>query len=77
MPIIQEISGGVFWLQEGLPRIRAVNTGCAAAGRGWIGITPRQAYENVQLNQFSLVPGWLATFLIGVLAWLREGRKRA
>ena len=80
LPIIKENSGGVFWLQEGLPRVRAVNTGRAAAGRGWLGITPRQAYENVQLSQFSLVPGWLAAFLvslIGVLAWLREGRKRA
>ncbi|MDB2598531.1 hypothetical protein N9Y08_04205 [Paracoccaceae bacterium] len=79
MPIIQESSGGVFWLQEGLPRVRAVNIGRAAAGRGWLGITPRQAYENVQLSQFSLVPGWLAAFLvslIGMLAWLREGRKR-
>ena len=79
MPIIQESSGGVFWLQEGLPRVRAVNIGRAAAGRGWLGITPRQAYENVQLSQFSLVPSWLAAFLvslIGVLAWLREGRKR-
>ena len=79
MPIIKESSGGVFWLQEGLPRVRAVNIGRAAAGRGWLGITPRQAYENVQLSQFSLVPGWLAAFLvslIGVLAWLREGRKR-
>jgi hypothetical protein len=80
LPIIKENSGGVFWLQEGLPRVRAVNTGRTAAGRGWLGITPRQAYENVQLSQFSLVPGWLAAFLvslIGVLAWLREGRKRA
>ena len=79
MPIIQESSGGVFWLQEGLPRVRAVNIGRAAAGRGWLGITPRQAYENVQLSQFSLVPSWLAAFLvslIGMLAWLREGRKR-
>ena len=79
LPIIKENWGGVFWLQEGLPRVRAVNIGSAAAGRGWLGITPRQAYENVQLSQFSLVPGWLAAFLvslIGVLAWLREGRKR-
>jgi hypothetical protein len=70
--------GGVVRLEDGTPRIRTVREGRPAAGRGWIGITPRNAYETLDVRQMSLLPPWLvlllaAGFITG--AWLREGRR--
>ncbi|MEO0401175.1 MAG: glutamine amidotransferase [Pseudomonadota bacterium] len=70
--------GGVLRLEDGTPRIRTVREGRPAAGRGWIGITPRNAYETRDVRQMSLLPPWLvlllaAGFITG--AWLREGRR--
>ncbi|MEO0865040.1 MAG: hypothetical protein AAFY39_10740, partial [Pseudomonadota bacterium] len=70
--------GGVVRLQEGLPRIRSVREGRPAAGRGWIGITPRGAYETVDVRQSALLPPWLVLLLAAgfiTAAWLREGRR--
>lgn len=70
--------GGVFRLQEGTPRIRTVRKGRPAAGRGWIGITPRGAYESVDMRQLALLPPWLVLLLTAgfiTAAWLREGRR--
>ena len=70
--------GGVLRLQEGTPRIRTVREGRPAAGRGWIGITPRNAYETQDVRQMSLLPPWLVLILAAGLitgAWLREGRR--
>ncbi|WP_299147309.1 hypothetical protein [uncultured Tateyamaria sp.] len=70
--------GGVLRLQGGTPRIRAVREGRPAAGRGWIGITPRNAYETQDVRQMSLLPPWLVLLLAAGLitgAWLREGRR--
>ncbi|MEQ3709317.1 MAG: hypothetical protein ABNH38_14020 [Tateyamaria sp.] len=70
--------GGVLRIEEGVPRIRTVREGRPAAGRGWIGITPRGAYETQDVRQMALLPPWLvlllaAGFITG--AWLREGRR--
>ncbi|MEO0765885.1 MAG: hypothetical protein AAFY75_07670 [Pseudomonadota bacterium] len=70
--------GGILRIEEGVPRIRTVREGRPAAGRGWIGITPRGAYETQDVRQMALLPPWLvlllsAGFIIG--AWLREGRR--
>ncbi|MEO0380031.1 MAG: hypothetical protein AAF252_07140 [Pseudomonadota bacterium] len=70
--------GGALRIEDGVPRIRTVREGRPAAGRGWIGITPRGAYETQDVRQMSLLPPWLvlllaAGFITG--AWLREGRR--
>ncbi|WP_425074272.1 glutamine amidotransferase [Sagittula sp. S175] len=76
-PMIDGVRGGILRLQEGVPSIRTVSAGRPAAGRGWIGITPREAYETLDVRQTPLLPAWLvlllaATMIVG--AWLREGR---
>ncbi|MEL7091023.1 MAG: hypothetical protein AAFN94_04740 [Pseudomonadota bacterium] len=70
--------GGILRLEDGLPRIRNVREGRPAAGRGWIGLTPRGAYETVDVRQSALLPPWLVLLLAATLitgAWLREGRR--
>ncbi len=79
-PVLTETGGGALTLATGLPDIRAVGIGRAAAGRGWIGITPRGAYETVDIRVTPLVPAWAALILSAVLlvaAWLIEGRRGA
>ncbi|TKA94161.1 hypothetical protein FAZ78_23845, partial [Cereibacter changlensis] len=57
--------------------VRSVRAGRVAAGRGWIGITPRDAYLTQDIRVAALLPGWLYLALAALLmlgAWLREGR---
>ncbi len=77
-PMIEATNGGIRALEDGVPRIRAVRDGRPAAGRGWIGITPREAYETLSVTQIALLPAWLVLLLISGLivgGWLREGRR--
>jgi len=72
------LRGGVNRLEDGLPRIRDVRIGRPAAGRGWIGLTPRDAYETRDVRQTAILPGWLVLLLSAFFitaAWLREGRR--
>lgn len=75
---VDSLRGGVLALDDGLPSIRDVSVGRPAAGRGWIGLTPRNAYETRDLRQTPLLPAWLVLLLAAGLivgAWLREGRR--
>ncbi|MDG1169962.1 MAG: hypothetical protein P8N14_12265 [Sulfitobacter sp.] len=77
-PIVSALRGGVMRLEDGLPRLRDVRIGRPAAGRGWLGITPRGAYETRDIRQTAILPGWLVLLLSAALitaAWLREGRR--
>tara|TARA_R110002110_G_scaffold40504_47_gene129596 strand:+ start:182 stop:2224 length:2043 start_codon:yes stop_codon:yes gene_type:complete len=77
-PILTSMRGGVARLEEGLPRLRNVRAGRPAAGRGWLGLTPRGAYETRDVRTTALLPGWLVLLLSAFLitaAWLREGRR--
>ncbi|MDX5400771.1 MAG: hypothetical protein LPK02_00130, partial [Rhodobacterales bacterium] len=62
-PAIDSLRGGVLPLADGLPAIREVSAGRPAAGRGWIGLTPREAYETRDLRQIPLLPAWLVLLL--------------
>ncbi len=77
-PVIKPLKGGAFRLEEGLPTLRNIRAGRPAAGRNWIGLTPRNAYETLAVTQSPLMPAWL-TLLLAVFfitaAWLREGRR--
>jgi len=69
--------GGVQRIEEGLPTIRTVREGRIAEGRGWIGITPRDAYLTADVTVTPLVAPLLfllAAMALTVGAWLREGR---
>ncbi|MBV2359595.1 glutamine amidotransferase [Thalassococcus sp. CAU 1522] len=77
-PLIDSLRGGIPRLEDGVPAIRAVSEGRPAAGRGWIGITPREAFETVDVRQTPLLPAWLTLLLASAMilaAWLREGRR--
>ncbi len=76
-PLQAVTGGGVHLVEDGVPSIRAVRAGRPATGRGWIGITPRGAYETRDVRQMSILPPWLVLLLSAgfiVWAWLREGR---
>lgn len=77
-PILDQTEGGVAELVQGLPDLRRVAEGRQAAGRGWLGITPRGAYVTTDLRLSALLPAW-AWLLLGaglILAgWLREARR--
>jgi hypothetical protein len=76
-PVVEAAGGGVLRIEDGLPDLRTVGEGRTAAGRGWIGITPRGAHVTQDIRISALLPEWvwlaIASALI-LLAWLREGR---
>ncbi|MDQ2066906.1 hypothetical protein Q9295_11010 [Xinfangfangia sp. CPCC 101601] len=79
-PVVAGVGGGVVRIEAGLPDLRQVAEGRPAAGRGWIGITPRGAYATQEVQVAALLPGWLWLLFaagLAVAAWLIEGRKGA
>ncbi len=77
-PVLSTLRGGAIAVEDGLPSIRNVRTGRPASGRGWIGLTPRNAYETRDVTQAGLLPPWLVLLLAGGFllgGWLREGRR--
>lgn len=70
--------GGVAAMNDGVPRLRDVREGRPAAGRGWLGITPRGAFETLDIARTPLLPAWIVLLLVAsfiTLGWLREGRR--
>ncbi len=77
-PVVDGLRGGVAVLEDGVPRLRNVRAGRPAAGRGWLGLTPRDAYETRDVRQTPILPAWLVLILSALFitaAWLREGRR--
>lgn len=78
VPLTGPTRGTTWALSDGMPDIRAVESGRQAHGRGWLGITPRGAFETTDLRLAALLPAWV-WLLLGagfILAgWLREGRR--
>lgn len=70
--------GGIVSIENGIPELRNVRSGRLAAGRGWIGLTPRNAFLTTDVRLTNLLPAWLALLLaasFSTAAWLREGRR--
>ncbi len=77
-PVLAQLRGGDLSVAAGVPNIRNIRAGRPAAGNGWIGITPRDAYEISSLSQTAILPGWLVLMVFSALivgGWLREGRQ--
>ena len=77
-PATGVMRGGVMVLEEGIPDLRRVPEGRNAAGRGWIGLTPREAYLTTDVTVTPLIAAWLFLLIAAALmlaAWLREGRR--
>ncbi len=76
-PVVSPTRGGIVRVADGLPDLRRVREGRPAAGRGWLGITPREAYLTADVTIVPMVSSWLFLLLASMLmlgAWLREGR---
>ncbi|WP_137111080.1 hypothetical protein [Rhodobacter sp. SY28-1] len=79
-PLAEGTRGGATRLEPGNPDIRTVAEGRVAVGRGWIGITPREAYLTTEVNVVPVLPAWAWLLIaagLAVVAWLIEGRKGA
>ncbi len=76
-PLIKATNGGVHRLDQGAPALRMVREGRVASGRGWIGLTPRNAFVTTDIRLIALAPVWLLLLLGGLMivgAWRFEGR---
>ncbi len=77
-PLVESTGAGVKAISDGDVSIRTVREGRPATGRGWIGITPRGAYQTADISITPLLPAWAWLLLASILivgAWLREGRR--
>ncbi len=77
-PLVDAGRGGIKRIAEGLPDLRTVRAGRPASGRGWIGITPREAFLTADITVRPFLPSWLflmVAALLAVAAWLWEGRR--
>jgi hypothetical protein len=77
-PVTEPLSGAVMRLEDGFPDIRRVAEGRNASGRGWIGLTTREAYLTTDVTVTPLVSAWLFLLIAAALmlgAWMREGRR--
>jgi hypothetical protein len=77
-PAVKATGGGLFWVaQDGMPEIRRVGPGRAAAGYGWMGFRANGDYVVTGFSETPLLPGLVALLLtVGTLiaARRREGR---
>ena len=77
-PIVNGTRGGIIPISSGDINLREVRAGRPAAGRGWFGITPREAYQTADITITPLLPAWAFLLLASLLiigAWVREGRQ--
>lgn len=78
--LIASTGGGIRAIADGLPNIRTLRPRRVAEGRGWLGITPRGAYETRDTVLRALLPGWLWLLIAAtcaISAWMWEaGRRR-
>ena len=77
-PAVDSTRGGILNISAGDFAVRNVREGRPAAGRGWIGITPRAAFQTANVTINPLLPAWAFLMLAALLtvgAWLREGRR--
>lgn len=76
-PLVDATDGGALRLADGVPDIRRVRDGRTAAGRGWVGLSRREAYAVEDVRLTPLAPGWAMLLLSAGLmlsAWRVEGR---
>ena len=75
--LVSASKGSARWINDGTPSVRMIKDGARSHGRGWVGLTERDAYRVTGIRLTSLLPEWLAALMVGLLllaGWLREGR---
>ncbi|QPH53029.1 hypothetical protein [Pontivivens ytuae] len=76
-PLLTETRGGAWRITDGVPDLRRVREGRGAAGRGWLGLTDREAYTVREVRLSPLAPAWLVLLLASACiigAWRLESR---
>ena len=76
-PVFDATSGVGVRLSDGVPALRDVRAGRPAAGRGWIGLIPRNAYLTTSISRTELLAEWIWVLMAAgfmLIGWLREGR---
>ncbi len=77
-PVIDAAQGGIRWIKrDGMPEIRRIRPGRAAADADWIGMRANEAYAVRSTRQTPLFhPAIALALIIGglLLGWRREGR---
>jgi hypothetical protein len=77
-PVVAATGGGIFWVGSGgIPEIRRVAAGDAAAGQDWLGLRANGDYTVSGFREVQLLPAVVILVLIvsGLVgAWRREGR---
>ena len=77
-PVVDAGRGGILQIADGSFDVRIARAGRPAAGRGWIAITPRGAFQTQDISSSPILPAWaflVLAALLSIAAWLREGRK--
>jgi len=76
--LLQATGGGALRLEDNPdPQIRRVREGRTAHGRGWLGLSLRNAYDVKDIRLSPLLPAWAWMLMAGLLAlgaWRVEGR---
>ena len=76
-PLVAASGGRAGWLAAGVPEVRTVAEGRRAHARRWLGLERRDAFRVTGIELTPLLPAWLAALATGLLfvgAWVREGR---
>ncbi|MGE0657899.1 MAG: hypothetical protein AB7F36_04915 [Reyranellaceae bacterium] len=77
-PLMEANNGGFVWLSDVAdPELRMVREGRPTAGRDWLGLQRREAFNVTGVREYPLMPALLLAFLLvfGLgAAWYREGR---
>lgn len=77
-PLLEAEGGRSVRLEDGLPDLRRVSEGRTAHGRGWLGLTTREAYVTADVTVTPFIQAWVFLLLAAGLmlaGWLREGRQ--
>ena len=77
-PLVDAKRGGIQTVEDGVPDLRRVRADRPASGRGWIGITPREAFVTADIRITPLLPAWaflILSALFAISGWLWEGRR--
>jgi hypothetical protein len=76
-PAAAATRGGIYWVEDGIPRISQATEGNATSGSGWLGLRDNQRYRVTAVREtelFSTLLSLAALLLLIPALWYREGR---
>lgn len=76
-PAAAATRGGIYWVEDGLPRISQATEGNATSGSGWMALRDNQRYRVTAVKEIALFSTLLSLAALLLLLpglWYREGR---